>query len=593
MKNLKSARSQHRIRHIGAVSILALLSASCASRAADRRSEDGANSDWRVDDRYAQHEHYNEQGERAAYREGGIETARDAHRRFSEYRAEKLDGNCERRVSVEYGETLSDIAELCDVSVASLIDANSGIRNPNSVEVGQRLSIPDERASVYRDSYGRRWDTGNTIEERRRESRRNREDRHDGDQDYHVVRRGDTLNEIAYLHDVTLQEILRLNAGVRARELEIGDRIYLPDQRRVKSDRKVSIETTRPSVTFSPRTGPRNGEIRVFGESLERGEQVAVLYGDTPGRLVRIRSIHADEHGKVDELVRLPEEYQSEEAYFAMQRGEDTFISQSAYAIERKEGLENVSTIAGAHVGQNYVRLQPRQDSPAAVLRAVDREVYRDDSVTLSAKGFPSNTPVSIYGGPDRNSLSKISEVRTGPSGLFTTSVKIPEGFSGESVLFVAAVEDGARTYFTERVRVHARDAYNYDGQRFNDNSSAYRHESDFNLQEQSSTTLARGVDRQRRSLPTILSGLRYGDQSTSADIIKGRPSAISGVLTNEGKACLSMRDDAGNLYTLLGDLRGFGDGDRVLIRGSAAADDRICNQAKTVHIFGIESAPW
>lgn len=593
MKILNGLRRQSSLQRIGAASILALVSAGCASHAADRRAERGDYGDDRDGDRYEQHQHSDDQDERGAYRDGGIEDARDAHRRYSAFRAEQLDGDCERRVTVEYGETLSDIAELCDVSLASLIDENSSIRNPNRVEIGQRLAIPQDRASIYRDSYGRRWDTGDAYGDGRGADDRYRPARIHRDRDFHTVRRGDTLNEIAALYDVSLRDILRLNRGIQARELEIGDRIYLPREEGRPPDREAAVHSIRPSVTFSPQTGPRNGEIRVTGESLERGEQVVVLYGDTPTQLVRIRSITADERGRIDEIVRLPDEFRSDEAYFAMQRGEDTFISQSAYAIDRDASASQSISATGVPETRDYVRVQPAQGSPTAVLRAMDREVYRDDAVTLSADGFPPNTPVSIYGGPDRNSLTKISEIRTGPSGLFTTGVKLPENFSGESVLFVAAVEDGARTYFTERVRVHARDAYNFDDQKPYGSSPSISRESDFLLEEQQSTTLVRGLDRQRRSIPSFFSNLRSTGHVAASDINKGRPSAISGVLTKEGKSCPSMRDDAGNLYTLLGDLRGFGDGDRVLIRGSAAVDDRICNQARTVQIFGIEAAPW
>jgi hypothetical protein len=53
------------------------------------------------------------------------------------------------------------------------------------------------------------------------------------------------------------------------------------------------------------------------------------------------------------------------------------------------------------------------------------------------------------------------------------------------------------------------------------------------------------------------------------------------------------MRDDRGKLYSLVGDLAGFQPGDRVLVTGIVAANDRICRQAETVQVVSIEEAPW
>ncbi len=420
-----------RLRLAGAVSILAIMSASCASYTGYDRSAYRNTDDRLVYD-------YDRQVGATTFRSsadgGGIEAARDAHRRYSDYRAEQLDGNCERRVTIRYGETISDLAEFCDVSVDSILYANPRTGNTRNISVGDQFYIPAEHADIYQDDRG--YSRRNSTSYRDSNSHYERDDR-GSDRDYHIVRGGDTLADIAARYDVSLADVVSLNRNVRPRDLEIGDRIYLPDysrfdQTRRGADREVSLGHRRPAVSFSPNRGPRNGEIRLIGNNFKSGEQVAVLYGDRRDTLSRIRTIEADQHGRINEIVRLPDAYKSNEAYFAMQRGNDTYVSDTAYAVDYDEGVSrNVSNNGYGYVPSLLQR--PGEQSSSAVLRATESEVYRDDAVSLSAVGFPPNTPVSIYGGPSRDTLTKISEIRTGPSGLFQTQVRVPDNVDGES----------------------------------------------------------------------------------------------------------------------------------------------------------------
>ncbi len=588
-------RDSRRVRLAGAASVLAILTAGCASYAGESRS---GYSDYNYTPAY-----YDSRAVgRTDYGSSdvsvrGIEAARDAHRRYSDYRAEQLDGDCERRVTIRYGETLSDLAELCDVSVESILDANPGTRNPRNIAVGEQFYIPTQHATIYHDGGDGFHRTNSTYRsDNRRDDRYN--DR--GDLDHHVVRRGDTLGGIAARYNVSLSEVMELNRDTRPRNLEIGDRIYLPGYARIdqsyrRTDREASIDHRRPAVSFSPVRGPRNGEIKLIGSNFGRGEKVAVLYGDRRDRLVQIRTIEANQYGQINEIVRLPDAYQSNEAYFAMQRGTDTYVSDNAYTVDYDDGGGRV--LSEGDYGRVPSLLQrPGGQSSSAVLRANNNEVYRYDSVSLSAVGFPPNTPVSIYGGPSRNTLKKISEIRTGPTGLFETEVRVPDNVDGETVLFVAAVEDGARTYFTERVRVRSDDRDSYDRRRETSGASVIYPDDNgqtFGLAASGSTTLDRGVERRSNGGPTFMSRFQRRNATDALDINTGGQGAISGVLTNEGKRCPTLRDDAGNIFSLLGDLGRFSDGDRVLIRGSTAADNRICNQSETIQIFAIESAPW
>lgn len=65
----------------------------------------------------------------------------------------------------------------------------------------------------------------------------------------------------------------------------------------------------------------------------------------------------------------------------------------------------------------------------------------------------------------------------------------------------------------------------------------------------------------------------------------------VTGVLTDEGIECPALRADDGAIYTLAGDARGFGPGDRVRVTGTVA-EMSFCMQGTTLAVAGIEAAP-
>ena len=78
-----------------------------------------------------------------------------------------------------------------------------------------------------------------------------------------------------------------------------------------------------------------------------------------------------------------------------------------------------------------------------------------------------------------------------------------------------------------------------------------------------------------------------------AADDLPGDPTRppIEGVLTAEGIECPAMRADDGTLFTLTGDLRGFGPRDRVCVVPEVV-DMTYCLQGTTIHVAWIGPAP-
>jgi Protein of unknown function (DUF5818) len=66
-----------------------------------------------------------------------------------------------------------------------------------------------------------------------------------------------------------------------------------------------------------------------------------------------------------------------------------------------------------------------------------------------------------------------------------------------------------------------------------------------------------------------------------------GQVIKVDGVLTSEGAECPAMRADDGSVYTLLGDLKGFGPGDRIRVEGTRQ-EVSICMQGLTLQVTQI-----
>ena len=65
----------------------------------------------------------------------------------------------------------------------------------------------------------------------------------------------------------------------------------------------------------------------------------------------------------------------------------------------------------------------------------------------------------------------------------------------------------------------------------------------------------------------------------------------VQGHLTAEGVECPAMRSEDGTLYTLLGDLKGFKAGERVVVEGTRV-EISFCMQGTTLDVKQITRRP-
>ena len=95
--------------------------------------------------------------------------------------------------------------------------------------------------------------------------------------------------------------------------------------------------------------------------------------------------------------------------------------------------------------------------------------------------------------------------------------------------------------------------------------------------------------------LPDNLKGVRIHASVNSKVALLGegggRTIVIKGILTDEGIECQALRTDTDELYTLVGDLKGFQVGDRVYVAGTIA-EVSFCQQGVTIVVSWIGKYP-
>jgi LysM repeat protein len=106
---------------------------------------------------------------------------------------------------VQYGENLASVAQEYDIKLDELMSIN-GITNPDVIYVGQRLLIPGNP------------ETGEYGTPAQNESL-------PGSDGYYVVRRGDTLSQIAQRHGMALSDAMRLNNITDPGTIYVGQRL--------------------------------------------------------------------------------------------------------------------------------------------------------------------------------------------------------------------------------------------------------------------------------------------------------------------------------------------------------------------------------
>lgn len=148
----------------------------------------------------------------------GVEGARAAHLVYFGAQAEALDGACESSVRVAQNETLYDIAELCDVDLASMLDANPDVRNPREIAAGRLVHVPGV-ADPVRKSLVAAYLNATEAPLHSLQS---------VPTTAYVTQPGDSLQRISVTHMVREDRIANLNPGVNWAQLPAGVKLRIP-----------------------------------------------------------------------------------------------------------------------------------------------------------------------------------------------------------------------------------------------------------------------------------------------------------------------------------------------------------------------------
>ena len=193
---------------------------------------------------------------------------------------------------VSRGDTLSGIAKIYGTS-AGAIQAVNDLRSVHFLLVGQRLEIPgrspakprDKKQSVRVVDKPRGADKPRAVEKRQVA-----EAAGDDEGLHHVVRRGDTLWDIARLHGTTARAIRRVNGVQSVRRLRVGQRLEIPSASSAKREQKRGVKQRR--VYHRVRPGETLSTIadryRVSLAALQRANGIRNRHRIRAGQRLRI-----------------------------------------------------------------------------------------------------------------------------------------------------------------------------------------------------------------------------------------------------------------------------------------------------------------
>lgn len=149
----------------------------------------------------------------------GIEGARLAHATYKSApaTAEQFDGFCETSVKAAPGETLFDIAALCDVPLSELLASNPAIRNPRDLLERVNVQIPGAPdpqrvailAGLLQGAPTHASGSNNPFV-------------------VYVSQPGDTLDRIAASHLVSADRVANLNPEIDWRRIPVGAKVRVP-----------------------------------------------------------------------------------------------------------------------------------------------------------------------------------------------------------------------------------------------------------------------------------------------------------------------------------------------------------------------------
>lgn len=183
-----------------------------------------------------------------------------------------LASPCGRAVAVERGDTLSRIAERCNVGESAILRANPRVQSSGDLQVGTMLQLrPDgEMAALDLDrAAGRLGDIASSV--------------------------GNTLGDIAGQVGTTVDDLLAKNPDLQNRLRQFGGRLGVP-----------SADPRAGGVLISPRSGPTGTTVAVAAQGLPENVPVVVGAGQRGTAYEVLQRARTSGDGTVQATVQVP-----------------------------------------------------------------------------------------------------------------------------------------------------------------------------------------------------------------------------------------------------------------------------------------------
>lgn len=175
-------------------------------------------------------------------------------------------GPCGQSYTVVYGDTLNQIAARCDTTVPALLRANPGLDNPNLIQVGTRLTMPQENSDDPNRSY--------------------------------TVKPGDTLGQIAAQFNLTVATLVRANPDITDPNLIlVGQRLTIPEP----------TAPNQPTITISPTRGPPGATVQVTARGLPPTTSLQIGAGVIDTEFGVVDRVSTDRQGRLQTALTIPD----------------------------------------------------------------------------------------------------------------------------------------------------------------------------------------------------------------------------------------------------------------------------------------------